>query len=228
MIVSHSRRFIFIHIPKNAGMAVDKALGQYDEKAERLPLSRLARRFGVARSPQTAFLKRHDPARAVVRLIGAEAFARYTSFAVVRNPFDHAVSHYEYMKQLKTPYGKAIREMSFADYLSYRADTRRVLGQNMGKNLWFAKLPNQSWFVDDAAGQRLVTHILRFETLADDLADLAQTLGLEFAGLERTNQSVNRARDVALGAYYQADEADLVRVIYGPDFKAFGYDSTAF
>lgn len=79
MLISDTRKFIFIHIYKNAGTSIINALAP----------------FATSQFPA------HMKAPEIINAIGREAFDSYFSFAIVRNPWDWQVSLYNYM--LKNP-----------------------------------------------------------------------------------------------------------------------------
>lgn len=118
MILSASRNFIFIHIPKTGGLSIEAMLRQYDEKAKRNAWNRVARQLHVSLPMKDAFFGRHDSVRLVDRLSSDCNLAEISSIAVVRNPYDHAVSHYNYLKNLpRHRYGDRVRRLSFTQYL---------------------------------------------------------------------------------------------------------------
>jgi hypothetical protein len=91
----------------------------------------------------------------------------------VRNPYDHAVSHYEFMKQFRiTSMAERVARMSFAEYLRYR------MKRPFWNDTFFALLPNQTNFVADATGRLLVDRLLRYDSLAEELDARTWHLGL--------------------------------------------------
>ncbi len=218
MILSQSHGFIFVHVPKTAGTALTSALEPFGTNPRRTLWRSILRRLPVVQSAETVYLRKHETAAGVQRKLGAQVFERYHRFAVVRNPYDHAVSHYEFMKQFRIPKIAAkVAEMSFADYLRYR----------MKKPFWndtfFARLPNQSHFLVDAAGRLLVHRLMRFERLADDFEELARDLKLGDVHLARENETISRADKRAWQSYYDAESKALAEKLYRRDFDLFGY-----
>ena len=79
MIISDSKKFIFVHVYKTGGTSIRHVLYGYrsnDEKYSKLP--------------------QHASARAIRDCIGEEKWNEYFTFAVVRNPWDLLVSKYHY------------------------------------------------------------------------------------------------------------------------------------
>lgn len=219
LTISTSGEFIFVHIPKTAGSALTSRIEPVAVPRNPTSWRRLLRKLPLREAPDRAHFRAHDTARFVRARVGRDVWQSYTSFAVVRDPFDHAVSHYEFMKQFPSPKVAAeIAGMSFASYLRDRLKKPRP-----GRRI-FARMPDQAHYVCDADGRVIVDHILHFETLDADFRALAPKLGLSDAPLDRVNPT--KARDLArdLASWYDdPDAAELVRRIYTRDFDLFGY-----
>jgi hypothetical protein len=218
VIISNEYRFIFVHIPKTAGLSVTDAFGKYGRKQSRSLLRSITRRLPLRESPERAHFREHDPAFVMIRKLGREAFERFLSFSVVRNPFDHAVSHYEYMKQFRIEStARKVGEMTFEEYLVYR----------MKAPLWndtiFARLPDQTYFLTDRAGDIAVDRMIRFENLSMELHDLAQELQLPEFTLQHVNKTKSRSDKRPFQSYFDHTTEELVRQIYDRDFERFGY-----
>lgn len=210
MILSNSHRFIFIHIPKTGGTAIARALAPMDRKVERMGVRRLLSHLPVPEDPEKAAFRKHVSARWVKAKTPAELFDRYAKFAVVRNPFDRAVSYYHYLVQNEAHHRhEKVKAMTFESYLEY-----------MIRRQWFHD-DTQFRMVADADGKMLVEHILRYESLADDFARLCATFDLPAQPLERHNASKRDAYET----YYREGRArDLVLQLFAKDFDTFGYD----
>ncbi|HMS94021.1 MAG: sulfotransferase family 2 domain-containing protein [Tabrizicola sp.] len=218
MILSTTHRFIFVHVPKTAGTALTAALEPYGVTGTRTTLRRLIRRLPFREAPERAYFRKHETAAAIRAKMGAQAFDRLMSFSVVRNPFDHAVSHYEYLKEFRNAQkAAAFARMSFAEYLHYRTTARGLFVPS------FAVLPDQSRWLVDGQETVLVQRVLRFERLADDFAVLASDLGLPALTMERINPTKAKTQTRSLSSYYDADTLATVRKLYARDFDLFGY-----
>lgn len=218
MILSTSKKFIFVHIPKTAGLAVTDALGAFGRGYERSLLRSLSRRLPFRESPESAHFREHEPARTMVRKLGRDVFDQFTSFSVIRNPFDHAVSHYEYMKQFRiASTARKVGRMSFREYLDYRQKPP------FWNDTIFARLPDQTYFVTDDAGNVVVDRFVHFERLNDELMALADDLGLEGVTLRHVNRTKSKSDKKPFQDYYDAETEEIVRTIYDRDFETFGY-----
>ncbi len=200
------------------------ALAPYARAEPRTIFRRLLRRLPVQLSPERAYFRQHDTALEIRQTLSEEIFDTFFSFGVVRNPFDHAISYYEFMKEHRNRrHAERARSMSFRDNLLYRLAPRPFYDKP------FFRLPNQSYYLCDAAGKILVNEVLRYETLSVDLQALFQRLHLPPLPLGLDRKSSFRKPGHAMADYYDDPATiDLVRQLYGPDFEIFGYSDDPF
>lgn len=218
MIISTQYKFIFVHIPKTAGLSVTDAFGRYGRGRVRTLLRSTLRRLPFRESPEQAHFRVHEPASKMIEKLGRDVFERFLSFSVVRNPFDHAVSHYEYMKQFRIrSTADKVGKMSFEEYLRYR----------MKPPFWndtiFARLPDQMYFLVDESEQIVVDRLVRFENLSSELEALAAELRLPQFALNHVNKTRSKTASRPFQSYYDTGTIDLVRTIYARDFDGLGY-----
>lgn len=219
MLLSTSHNFIFVHVPKTAGSSLHRVLEPYDRTSTRTLWRSFSRRLPVTESPERAHFRIHATATEIRAKLSPDVYDRFLSFAVVRNPFDHAVSHFEYMKQYRSQrIAQRFARMSFLEYLELRARLRRPWER------LFLRMPDQSYFLVDTKDNLLVNRVIRFEALATEFRDLATVLNLDFRELPSVNRTRSRAREQALEDHYGTDAEAMVRRIYARDFELFGYD----
>ncbi len=216
MILSLEKNFIFLHVPKTAGQSFTKALEPYSRPYKRSLLRSSSRRLPFQESPATVHFRGHETARGMISKLGRAQFDAFFTFACVRNPFDHAVSHYEYMKQYRiAATARKIQAMSFVEYLRYR-QKRPFWNDNL-----FARFPDQTYFVQDSGGAVAVNELIRFETLNEDFERVAAQIGLEDTRLPYVNKTV--ADRKPLESYFDNTARDRVLELYSRDFDNFGY-----
>lgn len=219
MILSQTHDFIFVHVPKTAGTALTTALDPFGVYPPRTLWRSFVRRLPIKESPDKVYLRKHESAAGVRRKLGADVFDQFHRFAVVRHPYDHAVSHYEFMKQFRIPkIAQKIADMSFADYLRYRKKSP------FWNDTFFARLPDQSHFLVDQNGELMVHRLMRFESLADDFDVMAADLNLTGATLRRENETISRADKRPWQSYYNSESKDLADDLYKRDFALLGYE----
>jgi hypothetical protein len=220
MILSLEYGFIFVHVPKTAGSAVTAALRPFATTPKRSLWASAMRRLPIVEAPEKAHFRIHDTAALIRAKLSPEVYSRFHSFAVVRNPFDHAVSHYEYMKQYRSPRIAArFARMSFEAYLAQRMKGVGILDR------LFVRLPDQVHFLIGPQGRLAIDRLLRFESLAADFDTLIADLGLPHTRMTERNPTRARNRARPLAAWYDATTTEMVRTLYWRDFELFGYSS---
>jgi len=223
MLMSHTYRFIFIHIYKTAGTSIMSSFlpysrlidrMAYDYKISKKLFGGIVHLMGWQKEGMQRFTGFHKHAKAyeIEKKIGSENFESYYKFAFVRNPFDLLVSLYFYISQAKNnPLHKAaVVQMSFLEFLKW------YLAKNP---------PHQLEFVtDQSKSQAIVDYIGRFETLTEDVAVIRKTLGLEVnRKIKHKNRSVKR-KTRNYQEYYCRESRKLVFDYFQSDLDLFGYD----
>ncbi|MEM8828341.1 MAG: sulfotransferase family 2 domain-containing protein [Cyanobacteria bacterium P01_G01_bin.19] len=223
-LVSHSKKFIFIHIYKTAGTAIIDRLIKYccykDRLAHDYYLTRklagvIDRTFGLwdyGRSWLTGYQK-HEKAVALKQILGSSDFDRYYKFAYVRNSWDWLASLYFYIKRTKAHVDYEIaNKLSFSEFLKYYLESNP---------------PLQLDFLRDEEGKILVDRIGRFSNLYGDFAEILSAIGIEGAeqigrNLKIKNQSNNRVRDYKV--YYDSASVELVQEYFREDIECFQFE----
>lgn len=202
MLISHSHRFVFVHVPKVAGTSMRSALEPYCEQYLKRRIGHFLGRFNFLRFPSP-----HLTAAAARRLVGPEVYDAYTSFCFVRNPWDWQVSLYHYIRQ--TPHHfqheVVLQLTSFDDYLDWRLNHDLRL---------------QNVFVLNQQGQLLVDRIGRLENVEADFAEIMDSVGLPNVRVPHVNKSKHKD----YRSYYSDENRERVAQAFKADIEMFGYD----
>lgn len=227
LILSHDYKFVFIKTNKTAGTSVEIALSRFcgpgdivtpispeDEDmrrslgftgaqnylAPRGPLSAAVDRI-LRRSPEKAFFN-HMSAQQVRALIPAETWTGYFKFCIERNPWDRVVSSY-FWKNKKEPRPSILNWLEQGGH-----DVLRRRGRDL-------------YMID---GKIVVDHVVRYETLREDLESVRQKLGMpEPLHLPHAKSSTRTDR-----RHYRDILGEAERRIVERDFafeiETFGYE----
>ncbi len=216
MIINHTHRFVFVHVPKSAGSAVTQALARYSQYCD---LEIGGTPLGEALQPfmrQRFGLHKHAPAQQIRAVMGHAVFASYFTFGFVRNPFDRLQSVFHFLRGWENgpdPIRRTLGEFEgFADFL----DSEIWISRPGPDNIF---LPQTHWLTSPD-GQLLVNLAGRVETIEDDLARiLSRAVGNGSVSLGRINPSnaYERLTD------WPARRRDMVVDFYRSDFDLFGY-----
>jgi chondroitin 4-sulfotransferase 11 len=202
--VSVGRKAIFVHVPKNAGTSITKAL----------------RRTGEYKPPPYESVD-HDvemrwmdgECRRVIRAIGAGLWNECFTFAFVRNPWDRLVSGWKFTRQQ----GK--HELSFAQFLtdppSLNTPQEPAALERAISTHWHA-MPQSDHLVVD--GVLAVDFVGRVETLEEDWQAISARIGCDGA-LPHANTS-DRGE---YRSYYTADLRAIIDERLRIDATMFGY-----
>jgi len=227
-MISHTHKFIFIHIPKVAGTSLKRIL----------TVPEVANKAGQVFSPFEFDEKKFDPPPPHLRphdylkygYISKDLFDTYFKFSFVRNPWSRIVSEYQYRHSYK---------YSFKDFL-------------------FKKFPRPSWsdsychvipqydFLYDNNGNLIVDFVGKYENLKEDFSYICNNLGIEYKNLPHEKKSsiilkrneinymelcrfvryfyrINKNTFRNYKDYYDDESIEHVARLYEKDVETFGY-----
>lgn len=209
--------FLFIHIPKNAGVSIRKhpELRGRVVAAERLFLKSRAYSTGLLQT-MAENGEHHGIQHARLRDVDTKVLSRLKPFAVVRNPWARVVSRYTFAELAKRQ-GTAAGDYS-ADSFEAFLDERHVWG---GKPFYWHRAirgwyPQVDYVTDETGAIR--ADLLRLEHLGEEAA---RYFGLTAPLLTR-NRSSSAKRDYR--DYYTDHTIQIVADWYKDDIERFGFD----
>ncbi len=210
MLISRSKKFLFVHIQKTAGRSFEAVLKENIPDLE-------------------TFMGTHDHARWAKDKLGDE-WADFYKVAFVRNPWDRLVSWYTMIREKgemtwrKRILGKRryndltqyvlANSNSFEEFIYNCTDTIDDIDGR--KSIIY----NQLDYLSDEGGSLIVDFVGRFENLASDSKKVFEQLGFENASLPHKNSSKHRN----YRTYYTEETREEVRRMYSRDIEFFGYE----
>lgn len=222
MVYNPVYNFLFIHIQKNAGTSITRALLSI---------------------PSSQYI---SPAHLRLRDLNFTSKTKPFTFAVVRNPWERLVSWFEMMKRksihndfsryLLTPSAQNSATVNFSDFIR-RTDiieetetsefgdsiiTRKTECFELPKHYYKSIGFNQIDYFTDTSNQLNCDYVLHFENLNSDWQNLISILSLPVNSIldfENTNPKLLNWRD------YYSDTVDMewVKGLYHRDIELFGY-----
>ncbi|MEM7543963.1 MAG: sulfotransferase family 2 domain-containing protein [Pseudomonadota bacterium] len=215
-LISHRAGFIFLKTHKTASTSIEVALeglcapegaltGQHYRP---MAISEDGIIGARGRASAGALWRNHMSARAIRRGIGRQIWNRYARITTVRNPYDRMVSMFH--SRMSPEERSGISEISFDDV---RARFRLFLGTAGPSNNMNKLLLGTRYVID---------HILYFEHIAEDFAELAEALGMTDPTLPRL-KSDRRTRPEPPCDYYDADTKRMVERSAAFELAFFGY-----
>jgi len=207
MIISHQKKFIFVHTYKTAGTTIKSELLQYSRYRERLISTVYLKYFiylinqifdsGKNGNKWISGVPKHASASEICEYIGEDKFNEYFKFSFVRNPFDWLVSLYSYMYSQKMEFGDFLKKVERDNY------------------------PTQSSFllIDSEIA---MDYVGKVESIDYDFQKIRERIGLPNNNIDRlpiTNASFRKD----YMSYYSNDQKEFVVNFFNDDFVNFGY-----
>jgi hypothetical protein len=158
VIISHQHRFIFVKTLKTAGTSIEVFLSQHCGPDD--VLTPILPHVEPHRPRNQEGFFNHMPAAAIRDRVGPAVWRRYYKFCVERNPWDKTLSYY-HMQNAREGGGL-------------------TLGDFLARNDFPLNFPKYTDPGD--SGRVLVDWVLRYERLAEDLAEVFGMLGVPFDG----------------------------------------------
>jgi hypothetical protein len=236
-VIYYPKRFLFVHVPKNAGSSMGYALGKAlvdryakvlveDRRGKINPLKdpissnnllmNVTQKINFANAKYKTTFKKED----------------FFKFGIARNPFDRAVSIYHFLIAPKGPAryilgkDKLIQNLiqtktkTFEEFVDFAFGSYNFPLFCMKYSGWTTKviLP-QTYYLYDAAGASSVDYIGRYENLNAGWDYITDHLQLSVE-LPWNNRSV-RKRDWE--SYYTPRSKSIVKEFFKRDFELLGY-----
>ncbi len=231
MIISNSGKFIFVHIMKTGGTSVTKSLEpllRWDD----LVVGNFGGKVKADRCPRLSPGK-HGTAMEIREALGNDLWNDYFSFALVRHPFQRAVSTYFYIERIVRSKGAGrylhrlpLRRYSSDVFWQWPATRAYLEGRNLAGFLRLANeygakgmRPQMNWLLDEN-GNVMVDHIGRVEKMEAEMEFLTGKFGLPDLKTKNSNRSHSQPWRELLT---KADKEFLFGV-FRKDFELLGYD----
>lgn len=194
-------KVIMIHIPKCAGITFNLMIGLDNPNY-------FGNKFG------------HHYASHIKNILGEE-YDEYTSFGIIRNPWDKLWSSYNFMKNGSEFIGPTNKNVNdFESYLNRIYKDKKYLANNSkinGDDLYFHK---QSNWLFDKDGDKIVDIIGKFE----NLSGLANELPIEGLSEKLKNTHSNKTNKINYKEAYNQNMIDIVTEMYNDDIILGGYE----
>lgn len=207
MLLSHEKKFIFIHNYKVAGTSIRDGLKSYNNHSFRSSnhLDKLKFLTGVYPRVYASQFASHIWATQLKKELPADIFDHYFKFGFVRNPWDWQVSLYTFMLKTEDHFQhELIKSMkSFDEYIDWRVHNNLRLQKN--------------FFYDNNVC--LMDYIGSMENLNEDFEKICGRIGVD-AKLPHLNPSRN---DNNYLKYYSKNSLEMVAQAFREDIELFKY-----
>ena len=215
MIISNSRRFIFVHVPKAAGTSVTHELSRcttfrdievggtaYGEKLQNLYSSRFD-------------LRKHSTAAEIRAKAGPDVWWSFFVFGFVRNPYARAYSLWKFLRKWTDgPHHPLATELDFSAF---------VADERFGTPEIDITRPQADWLTLSGEALPGVDFIGRVERFDEDFSFMLSTIARKpISYRTRAPQNVSADADEWRAAM-DPDTRRRIETVYDEDFQTFGY-----
>jgi len=170
MILSRTYDFLFVHVPKTAGMAVSNDLSRFTTEEDLYLCEPWDERN--LRNARMYNLSKHSTVAEIRRAISAQEFDPLFKFAFVRDPYARAYSLFRFLKYNFREWKRSAIMDTFDTFDQFVASD---FFQEPGPDRIFE--PQAFWLVDDN-GQLMVDRTARMEELESELSEIYGAIGL--------------------------------------------------
>lgn len=205
-MVSHEWKTIFIHIPKTGGSSIEQIIWPMEKGRSEAELW-MGFKDAYHNEYQTGGLQ-HLLAEQVRHVLGDQVFYDYFKFSIVRNPWDKALSQYNYMA--KRPDLMGFIGMNDKDCFK-RYLERIQLKEHVQ---WMP----QHRFIMSESGDFLVDYIGRFEAFSCAVQAVTRRIGLPCSDIPHLN-----AGDASGIRFLDKESCEFIAELYKEDISIFGY-----
>ena len=199
---------LFIHIRKNAGHSIGKffrKLGLVKEELWRTTAAASDESVTLKTPLSDGLLKPVDPSTQGMRKLELFlAIKKYTSFAIVRNPYERVLSCWKYCKSTKN------------------RDLKDCLKNppKKGHDHRHFTLKQTDFIAYDK--QIIVDYVLRIETLQSDLEKMCNSIGIDLKGAKIPH--IHKQKYKAITEGLTPSGKQKIYEAYKEDFELLGYE----
>lgn len=204
LLISKSKKFIFIHNYKVAGTSVRKVLSDYQSETYRLLSNIIWLGFPLLKDKTRLTLSKHC-FYYHIKNVFKEDLSNYTLFGFVRNPWDWEVSKYEFMKQNAKHFQHDIMSKfsDFDSYLQWRETEYRT----------------QSSFFRDPSTDEIKVHLIKIEDTEAVNDYLSKIIGKKVE-----LPIANSTKRMHYREYYKTEYSrNVIEKLFKEDIERFNY-----
>ena len=203
MLISESKRFIFVHVQKTAGSSLRDLLSPHALKPDHGRLNRVLSDLSLQRDWRRRFFRTHANLRTAEARLPPEIYRDFRKVGFVRNPWERLLSWYGYVQN--TPGHADCRAGEpFEDF------ARRFIAKPR-RSQW--------WMIRDASGAMGLDFVGRFENLKDDTAAMCRLLDIPLTAIPHHKRLITKDYRSA----YSDRLAEQVSAAWRAEIDHFGY-----
>jgi chondroitin 4-sulfotransferase 11 len=204
MPICHNRKFIFVHIPKNAGSSVEVTLGIYRKEFM------VESKDSIVEDGISYSLQHLTATQLTEHELTKPFFKNYFKFSFVRNPYQRVLSEYFWLKQKKIDINKKSPE-NFSSWL----DTYYSVIDKDHKL-------TQYQYLYDKENNLMVDFLGRVENFNQDFEILTKKFGRIIKPMQYN--ATRQKKDADHSLYLTDSNKEKIYNLFKIDFDTFGYE----
>lgn len=212
-MISHSKRFVFCHIPRTGGTSFTEYLRVYCTK-----------RANLGKESGDFIEISHTPMWRIKKLYFGQNynFDDYFKFAIVRNPYDRMVSLFEHNVQHRDNVRWEGKFANFLEEIDNDAHWNELMRFRYGQAIYW---PAKFYLTD--RGKPMFDEVIPFERMNSILPDfIRDKLGIRIP--ENTNRKYPHVNKIEgrrpYREYYRDWDWKVIQKRYGWELDEFGYE----
>jgi len=209
-VISISRNFLFIHVPKTGGNSIQNILKEYseDQVVAISPMQDGLERFEVKNEKFN--ITKHSKLSRYKRELDADVFRRLFKFATIRNPWDRMISYYfspghGVTKWDRVDFIRVVQKVpALRSYISEKTLLQRI------------KIP-VPWLQKPLGTE--IDFLIRFEQIDEDFKTVCERINIPYVSLPKRNRSERKHYSL----YYDDELKALVAQKFKEEIALGGY-----
>ena len=225
-MISHTHKFIFIHIPKTGGNSISKYLADLSanriEYRDTTPGWEGVQDINVICELNGRWSIKHNHISYFYKGYGKKVYEDYFKFTVVRNPYDRILSHYFYNKGRDN---QVFDRQEFIDFINNTQQNQVdfLIAPQEERNVQTGRLPEHH---RNSATKLEMDYVCKLENIDRDLDYVLSKINVKKTDLNSDSlPKLNTSNHANYKEYYKGDQQliDLVQEVFAKDFEMLGY-----
>ena len=221
-VINNKHKFIFVHVPKNAGTSITNLLASFSTPIDieiggtqmgELLQPEYIKRYGISK---------HSTSFALETVLG-EVWNNYFKFAIVRNPFSRFISAYNFLRKWNSGninfHNKLLSYNDINDFISSNFISLETPDNIFNKQTY--------WLYDKFNERIMIDKYIKIEEIDNGIRTLAQNIpalvNYDTGILPRSNSSSDSENN--FNDILTKNSLDILYSIYRDDFDRFKYNN---
>ncbi|MCO6050177.1 sulfotransferase family protein [Mesorhizobium sp. RP14(2022)] len=243
MIVSHQHRYVFVHVPKNAGTTIATHLAKYLGPRDLMLGSwteALAGGAKLNRRMTNIILRNRSPFSVIRSAVRRRSIAKMLDTATKRH-FSNKLWDHSSLAEIEAH--EAFDDGAYFKFCVVRNPFERLVSLYNWRYRNFERRPSfstmlrliddgcadmhginwQTWDLYTRDNKIAVDFVARQEQLAADFGTICSQIGIPYQPENLTREKSNAPKNHVAASYYKPGDREIVERVYADEIEHFGY-----